>query len=162
MKYIKILSIALALAALMTSCAYPSGSNIHGGDMLDSELMSEIKSQVFSSAETEESQSTETDETEATTLVNTNQETESNITSATEQIDRTEDKSNTEAVSSKAETEESDTEDAVYWLEGGSVWHLSESCYHIKDAEKIYSGSVEEAKGNNKTKLCSNCEKKYK
>lgn len=49
----------------------------------------------------------------------------------------------------------------VYWLEGGSVWHLSRSCSNLQNAEPgtILSGDVYEALKAGKERGCKNCAK---
>ena len=48
----------------------------------------------------------------------------------------------------------------VYWTSGGSVWHLSEDCGHLKRGKVIISGTVQDAMDAGKEKVCSTCGKK--
>ena len=45
----------------------------------------------------------------------------------------------------------------VYWLDNGSVYHTSASCYHIKEKPNVRSGAVADADAAGKTRLCSAC-----
>ena len=47
----------------------------------------------------------------------------------------------------------------VFWLEGGSVWHLSRSCSTVKkaDSSKVKSGSVQDALNDGKERACKIC-----
>ena len=47
----------------------------------------------------------------------------------------------------------------VFWFEGGSVWHISQSCSTVKksDPTKVYSGTVQDALQNGKQRPCKIC-----
>lgn len=46
----------------------------------------------------------------------------------------------------------------VYWTESGGKYHLYEDCQHIKNRDKVYSGTVAEAKATKGiTDLCLTC-----
>ena len=47
----------------------------------------------------------------------------------------------------------------VYWLDGGSVWHMSQFCATIKnaDSDKVRYGSVNDAICNKKGRACKVC-----
>lgn len=49
------------------------------------------------------------------------------------------------------------TQVVVYWTEGGSVYHLSKECYHLKRAASVESGSVSRAWALGKERACSVC-----
>ena len=49
------------------------------------------------------------------------------------------------------------TQVVVYWTEGGSVYHLSKDCYHLKRAASVESGSVSRAWALGKERACSVC-----
>lgn len=51
------------------------------------------------------------------------------------------------------------TQVVVYWTEGGSVYHLSKDCYHLKRAGAVESGSVSHAWELGKERVCSVCGK---
>lgn len=48
-----------------------------------------------------------------------------------------------------------------YWSAGGTVYHLSPDCPHLKNAAQITSGELGEAQQNGRKRLCLDCEKKY-
>ena len=60
------------------------------------------------------------------------------------------------------ETESSDFSNGiaiiVYWSEGGSVWHASKDCHHIKNKEVI-SGTVAQAEKAGYKTGCKTCNK---
>ena len=45
----------------------------------------------------------------------------------------------------------------VFWMPGGTTWHLSYECYYIEGSEEILHGSEEEAKTAGKSKACKIC-----
>ena len=45
----------------------------------------------------------------------------------------------------------------VYWSEGGSVYHFTTDCRHLKDAKTVESGSIGDAVNKGKEKACSAC-----
>ncbi len=49
-------------------------------------------------------------------------------------------------------------EGTVYWLKTGEVWHIKRDCSYIRNKE-VFSGTVEEAMADKKTRICSRCGK---
>lgn len=47
----------------------------------------------------------------------------------------------------------------VFWLSGGSVYHLSKACHHVSEKEGVLEGSVDEALAAGKLRACSSCGK---
>ncbi|MBR3862893.1 MAG: hypothetical protein IKM42_04485, partial [Clostridia bacterium] len=45
----------------------------------------------------------------------------------------------------------------VFWLSGGSVYHTNSDCHHIKGKPNVQSGTVAEATGAGKARVCSTC-----
>ncbi len=45
----------------------------------------------------------------------------------------------------------------VYWLLSGSAYHISNSCYHIKEKPNVQSGTVEAAGEAGKARACAAC-----
>ena len=45
----------------------------------------------------------------------------------------------------------------VYWSEGGSVYHNTADCRHLKDSKTVESGSIQDAVNKGKEKACSAC-----
>lgn len=45
----------------------------------------------------------------------------------------------------------------VYWVSGGKVYHSTDKCYHIAGKSNIHSGTIEEAKAANKSRMCADC-----
>ena len=166
-------------------CACSNRSGVYGGEPLDEEKLSEIKSSIFTEKESDrinESTVAEKDEIKTekeidddieTTAANLDEDASANATEAltteeeseettvdTDAFDETEGEKATE---SKSVTEhESATESSeigiVYWTKNGTVWHNRKECGHIKNSEAI-SGTVDEAKEAGKTRLCSSCAK---
>ena len=51
------------------------------------------------------------------------------------------------------------SDDLVYWVSGGSVWHKTYNCGYIKSGSEVFYGTKESAAENGKTSVCSACEK---
>lgn len=165
-------------------CACSSRSGVYGGEPLDEEKLSEIKSSIFTEKESDrinESTFAEKDEINTekeidddieTTAANLDEDASANATEALTEEESEETKVDTDAsdetesekaTESKSATEhESATESSeigiVYWTKNGTVWHTVKECGHIKNSEAI-SGTVDEAKEAGKTRLCSSCAK---
>jgi len=162
----------LLVMLCMNACSMfmPPEQKFDGGELLDSEGLSEIKSQVFSSENsesvTEETTVTVVEKTTETTINSTEitEMTESLADLADTVTEETESSKNSETVDAKTEiTEGNDAAeekngDIVYWIASGEVWHLSRDCRYIKD-KSIDSGSVEEAMAAGKSRVCSVCGK---
>ncbi|MGN1047489.1 MAG: hypothetical protein ACI4QZ_02665 [Eubacteriales bacterium] len=52
---------------------------------------------------------------------------------------------------------ETESENTVFWLEGGTVWHKSLSCPSLKGKENILSGTEQDAIAAGKEHLCKRC-----
>ena len=54
-------------------------------------------------------------------------------------------------------------DDIVFWLDGGSVWHISQDCSTVKKADisNVNSGSVQDALSCGKERPCKICGKNY-
>ena len=48
----------------------------------------------------------------------------------------------------------------VYWTQNGTVFHLTEDCYHLDQSYELMSGTSTAAIEAGKTRLCKTCEKK--
>ena len=55
--------------------------------------------------------------------------------------------------------EETPQNGIVFWLSGGSVYHLSKSCHHVREKEGVLQGTVDEALAAGKLRACSSCGK---
>ena len=171
MKHIKVINITaiiIAVLVLLSSCSYFEDNNRHfgGGELLDSEKMSEIKAELFSDEATQseftknsDKESTEPEDfsteeyeqaiEETTDIIEDSEiETQSEINTATETETET-----------KSESLETTNEDIVYWLESGKVWHTKRECSYIAKKENINSGKVADAIEAGKEKVCSRCDK---
>ena len=127
---VKTLSVIFAamLALMLCACDFDeSKHHLSGGELLDDEKMSVIKSEILSE-EAEKSSDKET--------------------STKKDIEETDN------LSFEAE---SDTGDIVYWTESGAVWHRSASCSHIKSISNLFAGTVTDAKNAGKSNACSRC-----
>ena len=166
MKHFKALSKVFFVLLLLSSIAFTSCAlfladreTFDGGEILNDEKMSEIRSKVFA---------TDPIETDA----NDSEESNNNASVAdqTEQSKETDknDKhsaTETEIISSSAEentTVETDSlhdmQDVVYWTQNGEVWHTEQDCRYLKNKD-ILSGTQEDALGAGKSRLCSSCGK---
>lgn len=47
----------------------------------------------------------------------------------------------------------------VFWLKNGTVYHVSQTCYHIKEKQGVLAGTVDEALAAGKSRVCSSCGK---
>ena len=170
--------ISVILISFLSSCSFFSSevNRFGGGELLDNELIESIKHEIFPNGDptingestgnpsqeiidvrdSEMSQQTETevhvytDETEAS-LESTELITENKATSP----------ETDETTEGQVITDVNGERIKVYWSKGGSVWHLSLSCYHVAKLDTVYSGYIEDAIAAKKEKLCSYCEKKY-
>ena len=166
MKHFKALSKVFFVLLLLSSIAFTSCAlfladreTFDGGEILNDEKMSEIRSKVFA---------TDPIETDA----NDSEESNSNASVAdqTEQSKETDknDKhsaTETEIISSSAEENTTvetdslhDTQDVVYWTQNGEVWHTEQDCRYLKN-KSVISGSQEDAIDAGKSRLCSSCGK---
>ena len=136
---INLIAIVLLISNL-SSCSLflPPNSHFEGGQILDKDLMSEIRSEVF----------TETQEADTKQL----EETEASENKETVQDDTTEDETHQKI--------EIDNDTTVYWTDSGKVWHLFENCGYLKNSKEILSGTLADAEEEGKEKICSSCEKK--
>ncbi|MBE6575935.1 MAG: hypothetical protein E7654_06680 [Ruminococcaceae bacterium] len=62
------------------------------------------------------------------------------------------------AAAESTEAVSSDT--AVYWTDGGQVWHTDPACASLKRASTVRTGSIAEAEKAGKSRLCSYCQGK--
>lgn len=169
-KRIVLAIIAVLVILLLTSCANDE-NKFEGGELLDEEKLSEIRSSVF--AEDGVELSTEIENTEINSFdtqaegleisENTTVETELESAIDTEResaIDTYSDSLSESELSSDDETEyvSEESEEEVYWTEKGSVWHISEDCRYIKNSNVI-CGTVVDAIEAGMERACSVCEK---
>ncbi len=170
----KLTAIALLLlSVVLAACDFDeSRYHLYGGKLLNDEMISEIKNEIFSGA-TFESETVIVEEYE--TVENSNDipmdvdvitETQKDVVSGDELYETNpnyETNENTLSVDSVEITTEkiSDAEqtNTVYWTKSGSVWHTRSDCYHIKKSSNVFSGTLDEAIEAGKEKLCSSCGK---
>ena len=50
-----------------------------------------------------------------------------------------------------------ETEDAVFWTAGGSVWHVTAECSALAKSKSVSSGTEEQAKQAGKSRVCKRC-----
>ena len=125
------MAIAFLLLMSLTSCSIVDTNNrFVGGNLLDDDMMSEIREEIFGS-DLNNGENSETEE------ANTG---------------------DNEASESEEKEDMGDTS-TVYWTKSGKVWHISKDCGSLKRATEIISGSVEEAKNEGKERACSRCDK---
>ena len=48
----------------------------------------------------------------------------------------------------------------VYWTRFGGVYHTSTECSHLNNSDELFTGNVEQAIADGKTRLCKTCEKR--
>ena len=151
--YILLFTIPCVLLLLFNSCSYFNGDDrVLGGQKLDDELMSEIRAEIFStSSESVIYEESVPYESESASLE-----------SEEDEVFVTEDEMNTDVQNSTSDTFEKESAElsesqTVYWSKNGEVWHIYDTCRYLKNANEIYSGSIEDAIIANKTKQCSVC-----
>ena len=143
-KRITVLIIALLLIFSLTACSLlDTNDRFVGGELLDEEMMSEIIAEIFSDESKEEKEESDgySNDTEIC-------EEESSCESITAEDNESKVPSNDENI--------------VYWTSSGKVWHTHKDCGSLKNSKEILSGSVDDALGEGKTKLCSYCENRDK
>lgn len=127
------LAVAFLLMTSLSSCSFFDTDNrFVGGELLDDDMMSEIKEEIFGS------------EIESTGDIDIE---ESSV-------------NDDETLDSEENNEVYDG--PVYWTKSGSVWHTYEDCGSLKNSNNVFSGSVDEAIESGKKKLCSRCEDRDK
>ena len=131
-------SIVLVILSLTSCSLFNTADRYVGGELLDDDMMLDIWQEFFSS---------EPDELDITESFANEEESESEENETTDK---------------NASVGNNPNKSTVYWAKGGSVWHTHRDCGSLKKSKEIFSGSVEEAKEEGKTKLCSYCEKKDK
>lgn len=165
---ITLVTVLLIITSMLSSCAMflSDHETFEGGEILNDELLSEIRSKVFSSDVTE----TE----EALTEIDSSAQADKPKESAeqSENDDRTDDPNTDSSTESKAieSTEDDQSVEServseavtgsgiVYWTENGEVWHLNPECRYLKN-KAVISGSEEEAAEAGKKRVCSTCSK---
>ena len=166
MKHFKALSKVFLVLLLLSSIAFTSCAlfladreTFDGGEILNDEKMSEIRSKIFA---------TDPIETDA----NDSEESNSNAsvadqTEQSKETDKNNEHSATETEMISLSTEENtpvetdslhDMQDVVYWTQNGEVWHTEKDCRYLKN-KSVISGSQEEAIDAGKSRLCSSCGK---
>lgn len=161
MKPLKNLSIAvmgllLLLTVMLSSCAMllADHGTFDGGEILNDEKLSEIRSKIFASDQVEsermESSISDSDQIEQT------QETED----ITEKFGHTSADSSFVEQSTVFETDstQSAITPTVYWTQNGEVWHTKKDCRYLKN-KKVISGTNDDAVNAGKSRLCSSCGK---
>ncbi len=153
---IKATSVLLILTILTSLCScslfFFDNARFEGGRLLDDELMDEIRRKIF---DTEASVAATDGETNNTHATDSSAPISSEYESAESSIELTSDSAETNAYSESDDP----TETAVYWTEGGSVWHASSACSYLKNSQNVISGTLEEAINAGKERLCSACGK---
>ena len=146
MKRLLLVLLMISVMLSFASCAalYADRGGFVGGEMLDYEKMAEIRAEVMSAEFPSEEQ------VESTESINE---------SATKSVDESDKLSTEEKAETPKETEADTNNETVYWMSGGSVWHLDKDCRYIKGKEVI-SGSQAEAMDAGKERVCSSCAKK--
>lgn len=130
-KRFSILTAAFLLILSLTSCSLlDTEDRFVGGKMLDDEMMSEIREEIFGSGDKGVG----------------NPENPGGAPSMGGENLENEDKGDV------------DNGKTVYWTKSGTVWHIYSDCGSLKNAIEVFSGSVDEAREKGKEKLCSKCE----
>lgn len=148
---------ALAVACLSSCSLFATQNNVfEGGQMLNDEMMSEIRANVLGTQQESDSATapfeakTENIPSESEIETAFEDETGATNTDAKEQT-------SAEEVSTEAfQTEE--VPSVLYWTEGGEVWHTSPDCRYLKN-KTVLSGTQADALEAGKKRLCSSCAK---
>ena len=145
--------LALVLAT-MTACSlfWSSNPTYSGGQMLDDELMSQMKSDVLGE-KTETSNLIQNEETSAGETELGSPDTEESSSCISGELDST-------ATETDGTTQREEQNALVYWTKGGGVYHIYRDCGYLKSSSEILSGTVEEALGAGKSGVCSRCQKR--
>lgn len=171
-KYLKVILSLILVLVFSVSCSMLDSDDFYGGEELNPEKLSEMRSSVFAS-EKIESQSVENTYSQKEDSATESQEiseqqqslnitesaateitTEINIEISTEEtIEETSEKIKEDMTAPHLE------EQTVYWVEKGKVWHLSSDCSYIKKSKSLISGTVGDAISAGKEKVCSRCGK---
>ena len=127
-------------------------TEIRGGTPLSDELLAAIKGEIFSEGSDEGGTKVESEYSDKSDM-----ETES---SREESLSMSDDSHTNELVDNSSESSNENIGNICYWTESGSVWHTYKDCYHIKKSTNILSGTVEEAKEEGKSHICTACAKR--
>ena len=128
--------IVLTFALMLVFCSCADKMEFYGGELLDSEKLSEIASSVFA--------------TETAEKLLSEKETEDLTETREQDAEYNEDTTYIH--------ENSEDDQTVFWTKGGKVWHLSKNCGYIKNSE-VESGSLSDAVESKKERVCSSCGK---
>lgn len=143
----------LILSSVSCSMVHGNHETFNGGEILDDEKMSEIRSQIYSTFETE----TGKDISTQTERINADiEETDKNSY-------ETETESESESGFSSSDTDMSEETETggdcnVFWTDKGEVWHLNVDCRYLNN-KSVVTGTVEDAKTAGKSRACSACGK---
>jgi hypothetical protein len=135
---------------MTSSCAMflTDHGTFDGGEILDDDKMSEIRSKVFGSDLTEAEEITADESTVSRPADKVESETSAGKNETAPYTD-----------SQNPATTEVPTENAgtvVYWTQNGEVWHLKQDCRYLKN-KTVLSGSPEDAITSGKKRVCSGC-----
>ena len=153
-----------AISSSACSLFIPDKGSFDGGEILNEELLSEIRAEIFTYSSDTSTESEENTNLSESSSYETEIESENEaITSEeTENCDTTSERIE-ESILTTEETEKGTTSSSgkvVFWTESGSVWHSFKDCGHLKNSKEILSGSVDDAIAAGKEKLCTTCQKK--
>ena len=147
------LCIALViLIVVLPSCSmfWSSNPTYSGGQMLDDELMSSMRSEIIG----EKAEATKSDETNRDTSdITIKDEADGTVNGETESNE-----SDSSEIEDSIKKDEEEPDNTVYWTQGGGVYHLYKDCGYIKSSSEILSGTVEEALEAKKSGVCSRCQ----
>ena len=131
-----VLLLITSLLFLLPSCA--PANDFQGGRPITKDDLSAISEELFTTTETtKDTEASKVSPAETTQVPNPE-------TTAEQEI----------------EDNQTNSEHLVYWLPGGSVYHLSLECSHIAGKENVNQTTVQEAEENGR-RLCKTCEKKF-
>ena len=161
MKRITVFCLILTAIMIFVSCGNASKNDFYGGELLDEERMSEIKSSFFTTEADETTETVEiTEEIETTEEIKATETLEKNETESVSKIIAETKAQETEYNERKEDSTHSEIDgvETVFWTKNGEVWHLSRDCRYIKSST-VVSGSLEEAIEQGKSRACSSCGK---
>ena len=155
---------------LLTACTeiLPYNGYFDGGELLDDDLMSEIRSKyiVVESTESNTNKSSNSSLESETNVISdiseatNNLETECNSQPSYETESITNSTINDSDNTTTPETKENTENDSsvVFWTENGEVYHSKETCRYLKN-KNYMTGTIQQAIENGKERLCSTCGK---
>lgn len=167
---LRILLLCLSLLFLLVSCK--DRETVVGGQPVTPEaiysLSASIRDEMKSTTDGPMTVQSETDKKmpETVTTPDTTEQTEidtgdtaTTAPSMQTEVPHSESKTETTAISEHTDIAPIIQPSVVYWVRGGSVYHLKSDCSSLSRSSEILSGTIEDAIADGKERVCSRCGK---